>query len=91
MVLNGNNVNNIAPFELLRVEAGKLGIEALALDVRKPEDVDVAFDKVLAFGAKGLLNAVDTFINSRRFAVSARPSTGCRSSTAIPNTCWPVD
>ena len=35
------------------------------------EDVDAAFDKALAFGAKGLVNAVDTFINSRRFALAA--------------------
>ena len=72
MVLNGNNVNNVAQFELLRFEAGRLGIEVLSLDVRKPDDIDAAFDKALAFGAKGLLNAVDTFINSRRFALSAR-------------------
>src|SRR6266480_3750401 len=28
-------------------------------------------DKALAFGARGLVNAVDTFINSRRFALAA--------------------
>jgi putative tryptophan/tyrosine transport system substrate-binding protein len=72
MVLNGNNVNNGAQFELLRLEARGLGIEVLSLDIRKLDDVDVAFDKTIAFGAKGLLNAVDTFINSRRFALSAR-------------------
>jgi putative ABC transport system substrate-binding protein len=31
----------------------------------------VAFDKALVFGAKGLVNAVDTFINSRRLALAA--------------------
>jgi len=72
MVLNGNNINNVAQFELLRLEGGKLGIEVLSLDIREPDDVDAAFDKAHAFGAKGLLNAVDTFINSRRFALSAR-------------------
>jgi putative ABC transport system substrate-binding protein len=41
------------------------------VDIRKPEDVEAAFDKALAFGAKGLVNAVDTFINSRRFALAA--------------------
>jgi putative tryptophan/tyrosine transport system substrate-binding protein len=71
MALNGNNVNNTAQFELLRSEAKKLGLEVQSLDIRKPEDVDVAFDKALAFGAKALLNAVDTFINSRRFALAA--------------------
>jgi putative ABC transport system substrate-binding protein len=71
MALNGNNANNAAQFELLRSEARKLGIEVQALDIRKPEDVEAAFDKALAFGAKGLVNAVDTFINSRRFALAA--------------------
>jgi putative ABC transport system substrate-binding protein len=71
MVLNGNNGNNAAQFELLRAEAGKLGIAVQALDIRKPEDVDAAFEQARAFGAKALLNAVDTFINSRRFALAA--------------------
>jgi putative ABC transport system substrate-binding protein len=71
MVLNGNNANNPAQFELLRSEALKLGIAVEALDIRKPEDVDAAFAKALAFEAKGLVNAVDTFINSRRFALAA--------------------
>jgi putative tryptophan/tyrosine transport system substrate-binding protein len=71
MVLNGNNANNPPQFELLRAEASKLGIGAEALDVRKPEDVDAAFDRARAFGAQALVNAVDTFINSRRFALAA--------------------
>ena len=71
MVLNGNNKNNLTQFELSRAEAQALGIEILALDVRKPEDIDVAFDKAVSFGAKALLNGVDTFINSRRFALAA--------------------
>lgn len=70
MALNGNNANNAAQFELLRSEAQKFGIEVQSLDIRKPEDVDTAFDKALAFGAKGLVNGVDTFINSRRFALA---------------------
>src|SRR5262249_15932421 len=56
---------------LLRSEAQKLGIGVAQLDIRKPEDVDAAFDKALAFGAKGLVNAVDTFINSQRSALAA--------------------
>ncbi|MHB8270555.1 ABC transporter substrate-binding protein [Bradyrhizobium sp.] len=71
MALNGNNANNAAQFELLRVEARGLGIEVKSLDIRKPEDVDAAFDTAMAFGAKGLVNAVDSFINSRRFALAA--------------------
>jgi putative ABC transport system substrate-binding protein len=71
MVLNGNNANNAAQFELLRSEARGTGIEVLSLDIRKPEDVDAAFDKAAAFGAKALVNAVDSFVNSRRFALAA--------------------
>jgi ABC-type uncharacterized transport system substrate-binding protein len=71
MALNGNNPNNAAQFELLRSEAGKLGIQVLALDLRKPEDVDPAFEKAAAFGARALVNGVDSFINSRRFALAA--------------------
>jgi putative ABC transport system substrate-binding protein len=71
MAMNGNNVNNAAQFELLRSEAQKLGVEAQALDIRRPEDVDAAFDRARAFGANALVNAVDTFINSRRFALAA--------------------
>jgi putative ABC transport system substrate-binding protein len=71
MALNGQNPNNAAQFELLRSEAQKLGIAVEQLDIRKPEDVDAAFEKAQAFGAQGLTNAVDTFINSRRFALAA--------------------
>jgi putative tryptophan/tyrosine transport system substrate-binding protein len=71
MALNGNNGNNPTQFELLRSEAQKLSIAVESLDIQKPEDVDVAFAKARAFGAKGLVNAVDTFINSRRFALAA--------------------
>jgi putative ABC transport system substrate-binding protein len=71
MVLNGNNANNAAQFELLHSEARGAGIEVLSLDIRKPEDVDAAFDKAAAFGAKALVNAVDSFVNSRRFALAA--------------------
>jgi len=71
MALNGNNVNNATQFELLRTEAQTLGIAVESLDIRQAEDVDAAFAKALGFGAKGLVNSVDTFINSRRFALAA--------------------
>jgi putative tryptophan/tyrosine transport system substrate-binding protein len=71
MALNGQNPNNAAQFELLRSEAQKLGMAVEQLDIRKPEDVDAAFEKALAFGAQGLVNAVDPFINSRRFTLAA--------------------
>jgi putative tryptophan/tyrosine transport system substrate-binding protein len=71
MALNGNNANNVSQFELARSEARKLGVEVQSLDIRTPEDVNPAFGKALAFGAKAFVNAVDTFINSRRFALAA--------------------
>jgi putative tryptophan/tyrosine transport system substrate-binding protein len=71
MVLNGNNANNAAQLELARAESRQLGIEVQPLDIRKPDDVDPAFDKAAAFGAKALINAVDSFVNSQRFALAA--------------------
>jgi putative tryptophan/tyrosine transport system substrate-binding protein len=68
MVMNGNNANNAAQVERVRSEARDLGIELLALDLRNPEDVEPAFDRAAAFGAKAFVNGVDSFINSRRFA-----------------------
>jgi putative ABC transport system substrate-binding protein len=65
MALNGQNPNNAAQLALLRSEAEKLGVSVEPLDIRKPEDVDAAFDKALAFGAQGLMNAVDTFAKVR--------------------------
>ena len=71
MVLNGNNRNNVAQFDLLQAQARPLGIQVQALDIREPEDVERAFEEAVAFGTKGMTNAVDTFINSRRFALAA--------------------
>jgi putative tryptophan/tyrosine transport system substrate-binding protein len=71
MVLNGNNPNNAAQLERVRSVARGLGIEVIALDLRKPEDVEPAFAQAAAFGAKALINGVDSFINSRRFALAA--------------------
>jgi putative tryptophan/tyrosine transport system substrate-binding protein len=68
MVMNGNNANNAAQVERVRLEARGLGIEVMALDIRNPEDVKPAFDRAVAFGAKAFVNGVDSFINSRRFA-----------------------
>ena len=76
---------------MLRSEAKALGIAVERLDIRKPEDVDAAFDKALAFGAQGLVNAVDTFINSRRFALAeaaAKHKLPFVFSTS--NTSWPA-
>src|SRR5262245_17757504 len=84
MALNGNNVNNAAQFELLRLEGRKLGVEAQSLDIRKPEDVDAAFDKALAFGAKALLNAGASPLQP------GPPSTNCLSSTVTWSMSWPA-
>ena len=71
MVLNSNIANNAAQFELLRSEARGLGIEVQSLDIHKPEDVDAAFAKAVEFRAQALVNGVDSFINSQRFALAA--------------------
>jgi putative tryptophan/tyrosine transport system substrate-binding protein len=71
MVLNGNNANNAAQLELLRSEAGALGIEVQRLDVRKPDDVETALAEAAQFGAGALVNGVDSLINSQRFALAA--------------------
>jgi putative ABC transport system substrate-binding protein len=71
MLLNGNNPNNAAQLEAIRSEAARLGLEVQALDIRKPEDVDAAFDKATAFGAAAIVNAVDSFVNSQRAALAA--------------------
>jgi putative tryptophan/tyrosine transport system substrate-binding protein len=71
MLLNGNNPNNAAQLDAVRAEAGKLGIEVQALDIRKPEDVDAAFDRATAFGAAAVVSAVDSFVNSQRAMLAA--------------------
>ncbi|MBV9627553.1 MAG: ABC transporter substrate-binding protein [Xanthobacteraceae bacterium] len=71
MVLNGNNPNNAAQLERARWVARDLGMEVISLDLRKPEDVEPAFAQAASFGAKALINGVDSFINSRRFALAA--------------------
>jgi len=70
MILNGNNPNNAAQFELMKREAAMLGIQVQSLDIRKSEDVALAFDQARAFGSKAFLNAVDSFINSQRFELA---------------------
>jgi putative ABC transport system substrate-binding protein len=70
MILNGNNANNPPQFKRLRSDSSGLGIQVQSLDVRRPEDVEIAFEKATAFGAKALLNGVDPFINSQRSALA---------------------
>ena len=71
MGMNGNNANNTAQVARVRSEARDLDIEVLAVDIRRPDDVALAFDQAAAFGAKAFVNAVDSFINSRRFDLAA--------------------
>lgn len=71
MVMNGNNPNNAAQVARVYSEARDLGIEVLAVDIRKPNDVGPAFDRASAFGAKAFVNGVDSFINSRRFDLAS--------------------
>ena len=71
MVMNGNNANNAAQFVRVGSEARSLGIQVLALDIRKPDDIGPAFDQAAAFGVKAFVNGVDSFVNSRRFDLVA--------------------
>src|SRR5262249_37085281 len=71
MVINGNNPNNAAQVTQALSQAHGLGMEVLALDIRKPDDVGPALDQAAAFGAKAFVNGVDSFINSRRFDLAA--------------------
>ena len=71
VVMNGNNANNAAQVERIRSDARGLGIDVVALDIRRPEDVEPNFDRAAASGVKAFVNAVDSFINSRRFALAA--------------------
>jgi putative tryptophan/tyrosine transport system substrate-binding protein len=71
MVMNGNYANNTAQAEQVRTEARAMGVEVKILDIRKPEDIEPAFDQAVIFGAQAFVNAVDSFINSCRFALAA--------------------
>jgi putative tryptophan/tyrosine transport system substrate-binding protein len=71
MMMNGNNPNNAAQVARVWSEARGLGIEVLAVDIRKPDDVGPAFDRASAFGAKAFVNGVDSFVNSRRFDLAS--------------------
>ena len=66
VVMNGNNRNNAAQVQSIQSQARDMGIDVLPLDIRKPEDVVPAFERAAAFGAKALLNGVDSFVNSQR-------------------------
>ena len=71
MITNGNNANNKAQFILLSTAAQALGIQAQQLDIRKPADVESEFQKAKEYRTEGLVNAVDSFVNSQRFAMAA--------------------
>jgi putative ABC transport system substrate-binding protein len=71
MFANGNNANVPAQFALFSTEARALGMQAVQLDVRVPQDIEPAFSKASEAGVDGLFQAVDSFVNSQR-AVLAR-------------------
>jgi putative ABC transport system substrate-binding protein len=68
--MNGNNKNNSAQVALLTAAAKDLGIQVQSIDIRTPTEVDPAVAKAVAWGAKGFLNCVDSFINSQRFVIA---------------------
>jgi putative ABC transport system substrate-binding protein len=70
MILNGNNPNNDAQFRRLELEAAKLGMRALALDIRRPADVAQRFAEARQVGVRALVNGVDSFVNSQRFEMA---------------------
>jgi len=71
VVMNGNNASNAAQVAQVRSQAHGLSIEVLAVDIRKSDDIEGAFDQAANFGAKAFVNGVDSFINSRRFDLAA--------------------
>jgi putative ABC transport system substrate-binding protein len=75
MLINGNNANNSSQFELLKSAAEAVGIQAQALDVRTPSDIEPAIAKAMESGAKVLFNCVDNFINSQRFTIAKLAAT----------------
>ena len=70
ILINGSNAANGPHFALLNSEAQTLGIKVLPLDVRLPQDIGPAFDKALGWGAKALVHAPDSFINSQRVMIA---------------------
>jgi putative ABC transport system substrate-binding protein len=70
MVTNGNIANNAAQFLRLQAEAKSLGIETQQLDIRNSADLEPEFRKARRYGVDGMLNAVDSFVNSQRFAMA---------------------
>ena len=47
-----------------------LSLRVSALDIRKPEDVAQRFAEARRSGARPLVNGVDSFVNSQRFAMA---------------------
>jgi putative tryptophan/tyrosine transport system substrate-binding protein len=70
ILINGSNAANGPHFALLNSEARALGVRVLPLDVRLPQDIGPAFDKALGWGAKALVHAPDSFINSQRAMIA---------------------
>jgi putative ABC transport system substrate-binding protein len=70
ILINGSNAANGPHFALLNSEARALGVRVLPLDVRLPQDIVPAFDKALGWGAKALVHAPDSFINSQRAMIA---------------------
>jgi putative ABC transport system substrate-binding protein len=70
MLVNGTNPANRPQYALLRSEAATLGIQAQLLDVRTPPDIAPSIGSALAFGAKALVHANDSFINSQRAVIA---------------------
>jgi ABC-type uncharacterized transport system substrate-binding protein len=92
MVLNGNNANNAAQFERARSQGTKFRIEVQALDIRRPQDVEAAFDKAQTSAQRR--SSMRSTASSTRNALRsqrARRNASCRCSTRTSNMSWLVD
>ena len=70
MLLVPSNAANPRLFALLNSDAEAAGIKAQTLEVQLPADIEPAFKKARAWGAKALLHANDAFINSQRVTIA---------------------
>lgn len=71
VVLNQNNPNNLTQLDAIRSDARAVGVEVKPLDIRAPQDVDPALEQAAAWGAQAVVNAVDSFVNSQRYALAS--------------------
>ena len=70
MLLVPTNAANPRLYSLLNSEAQMTGIKTQSLEVQVSQDIEPAFGRARAWGAKALLHANDAFINSQRTTIA---------------------